>query len=114
MSDFSTRYEHIYNLLAAYIRPNVEHQNLLIHIHELMKNNPPELTRKLVDEFNALAEDESMDEAALAAEFNQDVDLELAIFSEETAVSLLNLLADYVTYLYEVAGVRGSDKWNRS
>lgn len=108
---FDSEYPLITNIFKAYIRPDVDTANLLITLHTVMKDSPPAMAMGLVEEFSRLTEDIEMNNADIVQQFNEEVPKEYRVMVGSNTRQLLRTLSEYVTYLYEIEGVRGSKKW---
>jgi hypothetical protein len=104
---FSEQYPSLYHFLEVNIWTGVDGYNLLEMFHRVMRYSHHDEVRNLVLETQRLVSDTSLADSAIVELFNRDVPAEFQIMNAPNCRALLNTLAGFLTYLFDVEHLQG-------
>ena len=110
-SQFSAAYPAISHFIDTHLYEEADSHNLIELLHRTMKHGHPENASKLVSEFKRLSKDASFLNSEIAEIFNAYIPADYHVFSEDNASAVLKTISEYIDYLYNEEGLRGSKKW---
>jgi hypothetical protein len=108
-AEFKNSYPTLWDFLETTLWPDVDNDNLFEMLHRTMKFGPAEWTKRTVEEFQKLSDDDRFDRVYLAELFNREIGSRYRVFSQDNARELLWTLAQYLRYLYNEEGVQGKN-----
>ncbi len=107
---FAASYPNIWNFLDSTLWPDVDSYNLFVMLHRVMKHGHPDGTAQLVEEFKRLSGDDRVDASRLADLFGRELPPIYQVVNIQNAKQMIYTLAEYLEYLRDVEGVRGTPR----